>query len=283
MTRANPSPAVDLSTQNHCRLIHGGGPRCIWSIVASAALYAGALSNPAALFAGEQAQQAHDEFQAERMKLGQEKRALFERFRSRPAKELGEAMQTWRRDNHRRLQALQEQAQAIRQLNGSPELPVFSEIEIPEDASIELEEFLVKRAELHNERARLLNELRDATDEVRANALRQWDEQNRERRIELQEMARLIPRAAATRLSLPERPAIPADASPTLKDYLLQRHELAQERAAEENRIRNLPPAQQNAARRAWQERNAARQADLRERAQRVSRELQSHRSSTQE
>ena len=238
---------------------------CLALALASSAL----AQNPSAPPAGAADQET---FFAERQRVHDELRAVRERHRNAPAAMREQALQQWREENKARLAALREQAVRLAQIKPTAEPFLVETVQLPPNATQELEDFLVERADLHNERVLLLNQLRDASAEAKAQALASWHEQNR---VRLQaQQARLAARARQSTNrpeTTPPAPIIPDGASPNLRSFLIQRHAFALERRNEEDRIRNLPAAEQRLARRQWHARHAQQIATLAEMARTVS------------
>jgi hypothetical protein len=155
-------------------------------------------------------------------------------------------METWRQQNRAPFEALQEIARS----KPRAEVPMILQVEIPETASPAMEELIVQRVQLRNERAKLANTLRDATPESRAAAVRQWHDRNQATLLALHDQAAAV--AAESRqllLPLPPPLRIPDGASSSLQNFMAERHARLRQSIEQENRVRRLSLGEQGAAR----------------------------------
>ncbi len=202
-------------------------------------------------------------FMARRKSLAREMMALVESGAS------PQEIETWHEANAARHQALRDAAIAMAARQTPPELPFIEEIQLPEGASRNMEEFLLQRAVLHNSRVELLNRLHQATEEERQQALETLQSQNEE--------ALEVQRALAVQISeegflseeqeIAADPNIPPDASPELEDFLTKRHALMKEQIALLNQYRSATPEARQQALEDWHENNFSRLNALRKAA----------------
>ncbi len=173
-------------------------------------------------------------------------------------------VETWRQQTQDRLSALRRSAAENAQSKPRAEIPMIRQVEIPEAATPAMEELIVQQAQIRNSRAALVNTLRDAAPETRAEAVRQWHDRNQAALLAFQQQAAVV--AAESRqkpLSTPPPLRIPDGASPGIQDFLPQRHAHLLQFIEQENAVRRLPPAQQAAARHRLRSRENARPSML--------------------
>jgi hypothetical protein len=78
------------------------------------------------------------------------------------------------------LRLVREKIESMKNAQPPPPLAIVRKIEIPDWAGPEYEEFLVQRAELHNQRAVLFDSLRNRSVGERGSAFEEWQKQNRD-------------------------------------------------------------------------------------------------------
>lgn len=175
----------------------------------------------------------------------------------------------WEKNRGKR-EALQEQAQVLAE-SQPPRRRTFIEEVVPRpDTTPEMEAFLVVRAEAQNDYIELENSLIGTTPEARAQAYRAFAEQSLAKRHEMAVIGSKVAKQAATALlPLPPEPHR-THASSELKAFLEERKARMREGHTFEEHLRNLPPEQQVAARRAWQRQQAPKRAALAAKAKRL-------------
>src|SRR5687768_1199086 len=106
-------------------------------------------------------------FIAGRRQLMEEEMSERERLRGAKAEAREKAMHALREKNRGKREALQVEAQALAESQPRTARPFIEEVVLPPNATPEMEAFLVRRAELQNDRIELENGLLDATPEAR--------------------------------------------------------------------------------------------------------------------
>ena len=176
--------------------------------------------------------------------------ADFRAFSAGHAKDAPEArrlaMEAFQKQNQSRTEALRAKSKAIARARSAPEIPTIQQVAIPANASPAMEELIVQRAQMMNERAKLLNSLRNATPEAKEAELQNWQRKNEPALAALRERVALIAEAKPQEPlpSLPP-PRIPNGASAELRSFLVERHAQMQDRMARVNRQRGLGPDSQ--------------------------------------
>jgi len=197
---------------------------------------------------------------------------LLDDLKESPANQREQALEAFREKQRASLMALHAKARTIAENQPRTPRPYVSEVMIPGDASPEMEELLVKRAEMQNERIRLENSLLDATPEEREAARRNFDEQALFKR---KSMAELGAKAAAQTAAQPIPPVpelrIPPAAAPEVKAFLQERHRQMTERRTFEEGLRELPPHERDQARKGWDKQQFSRKAQLADLAKKAS------------
>lgn len=176
-----------------------------------------------------------------------------------------QAAEAWYAKNGGQLEDLRRQLKELAAKVRPPELPIIEEVHLPRDATTEVEKFLVQQAELQNERTRVENDLRDAAPESRQQALEAWEASVEDRRAAQRELATQIARQQPI-FAPPDPLGFPTAIDARLREVLLQQLSLSNERAGFATRIQLLPPEEQDAELRRWDEKNSLRAAELRDR-----------------
>jgi hypothetical protein len=173
---------------------------------------------------------ALQQFLAEREAAIADSIALEARLRAQPSATAAEIQEQRRLHLRQRGEILARKAKALSESNPRPAETMIETVEIPENASPAMEEFLTKRAELHN--ARLMSEAAAGSP---ANGRRAGssvpDEQLLARMKVQTALAVALAQESAARAA-PNRqapPEIPANASPKLRAFLMQRQLVLQE------------------------------------------------------
>ena len=162
------------------------------------------------------------------------------------------AMEAFHRKNLGLTEDLRVKAAALAQATPTHEIPMIRSIPIPDDASPAMEELLVLRAQMANQRAAVLNATRGATPEQAALAMRESEKKNQALSESLRQQSLVV--AAEARLKpvpVPPPVRIPAGATPELRNAVLQHYARMKQSIEKENEIRSLPQDQQEAARKA--------------------------------
>jgi hypothetical protein len=238
------------------------GPRLVWRSFSIFLPVIGGCCFSATTVATEETDQTLlDEFHAARANFNQETQTTSQVVRG--AEQLPQ--NPWASDSAK---ALLQAARKLAERSAQQERLLTQVVEIPAGASAQFEEFVVETAELHNERARIENELRHAPAEAACQALLEWESRERSRLERWRERAvQIAAETARQPIPLPAAPNLtPAD-NPVLREFLAGQHALAFESAREENRILTLPPAERDEARRGWQAQRNARMTALAEQA----------------
>jgi hypothetical protein len=190
---------------------------------------------------------------------------------NRTAASKHQALDEWRQRNAARFETLIEQAVRVAKSRPSAEIPMVREVTIPANASPELEEFLVEKARMYNERTRLENRLGRSSPEA-AQAVREWETGNRERFAAQNERARAVAAQTSDKsIPIPLAPAIPRAASPELRAFITERHTLLRERAEALEQVKRLDPAARQQALAAWEQQNSTRFQELSQKARAIS------------
>ena len=182
----------------------------------------------------------------------------------------------WHRRNATRVEAVSRRTGQYAATLLQPAPAPIHEVQIPVDASPELEELLVERARMHNENIRIQQRLA-AEPEKRDEILAQWQGGIAEASGRQDALARSATAKAPQWVPpVPLQPLIPLDASPELADFLTARHALLRERAeAAKAAIQRNPaaggdPAAGEEALARWDAQNRARLESLAEKAARL-------------
>jgi len=181
-----------------------------------------------------------------------------------------DAMIAWHRQNAARMEAIGRLTQQVAAALPRFEPQLIQRVEIPADASADLEEFLVERARQFNAGIRLQQRLE--AEPGNAQAIReQWraeDAASAERQRPLMDAVR-----AQTADWLPEvplHPQLPLDASPELAAYLTERHAILRERTEAARQAAKAAPGTNEEAAARWDAANKARLDRLAEKAARL-------------
>lgn len=181
-------------------------------------------------------------------------------------------LEEWHETNSARLAAHRQKmlAMAARQV---PVLrPYHTEVEITPGASGAMEEFLMNRAQMQNDRTRIENQVLQASPRLREEALAAWELQNTAAIAAQGELAKQVSNESQLpAIQPPPSPRIPANATPELSSFLATRHALFREQAAMLNGHRNLSPEEREQALENWQAKNSAMLNELQETAAQLS------------
>lgn len=157
-----------------------------------------------------------------------------------------QAMAAFRQQNQSRAEALRVKAQAIAEARVAPEIPMVTQVTIPQNATPAMEELMVQRAQMKNERAKLLNSLRNSTAAEKAAAIRNWQEKNQPALSALRDQASQVAAEKEPEHRPPLPPIrIPNGASAELRNSLVERRAQINERIAQVNQRRGMGADQQ--------------------------------------
>lgn len=203
-------------------------------------------------------------FLSEFRQLTQERQAVGLRLRDQPRAVRAQAEAAWTLANRSRLDSLQRLARELAVNAPQPLFSLIDEVEIPEEATPEFEEFLVSSAFLYNSFAQLKNTIRAAGVEERRQAVQLFTNEHSELLEEHYRLTKAVARQAAEDPPpLPSALNLPENCSPQWRTFYTELHELTRERAELHHRILNSAPAEQRQILNDWNVRNAPRQAEV--------------------
>ena len=177
------------------------------------------------------------------------------------------AMTEWYGKNAARVAAVGRAAEHVAATLPALEAKIITAVQIPNDASPDLEEFLVERARMHNEGIRIRQRL-DADPAQAAAILEKW----RADEAASAEKQRLHTAAVHAQMAdwvpdVPLHPQIPLDASPALTEFLTDRHAILRERTEAQRQAEKTAPGTKEKAAAQWDAANKARLDRLAEKA----------------
>lgn len=236
--------------------------RCGWTIGAGlllSPLFAGDSPIPAASPRNDRPP-ASTAFAASQKQLAAEFSLLQDQLRGATPEACEAAIHAWHQQNSARFESLQRQLKAIGEVATAP-LPLVHELQIPDEATQAMEDLLVGSAELHNGLARIINQERNASPEERQQAFDAWQHRNasafeaQQQRVHQVVAAESLPAVPPA----PSEPTIPADASPALQGFLMERFALMKAHAKLQKQYRTATPEERERAFEEWHKNNAAR------------------------
>jgi len=202
-------------------------------------------------------------FQQEQRALMQERQALVAQGAT------PEQMEAWRTQNASRfaaqLQRAQDLAAASAAAAAAKPMPLISEINVPQDASQGMTDFLTTQADLYNRRAQLHNAQTPNTAAV-------FQQQNAtEIAAQAQRAKDLGAQGAQASLPVPPPLVLPPNASSQMQAFLIQRDQLMRSRIAVWNQNVTAAPVVRDAAMAQWQQQNATQLQQMQIQAQNLS------------
>jgi hypothetical protein len=190
-------------------------------------------------------------------------------------------LQAWRQQNATQFAALQQMAQSLSLASESQPARIIQSVNIPTNASSNLQDFLTTQASLSNAHAQIYNQLLQTLPsnptEPQLDSIRQQASQifRQQYAANLQSQAQQAQALAAESPAGPARipgpVPIPPNASPQLQAYLTAENALASSRAQFLNQLATADPATRQAAIQQWRQQNAASLQQLRQLAQSLS------------
>ncbi len=183
-----------------------------------------------------------------------------------------EQVEEWHERNSARLAANQQKLAAMAARQISVARPYIAEVRISPGASGPMQELLMGRAELHNDRARIENQMLQASPRLREEALAAWELQNTAAIAAQGELAKQVSNESQVpTIQPPPTPRVPANASPELRSLLAARHAFMTAQAEITDRLRNASPEEREQAIEDWHTQNSAGLQALQEAAVQVS------------
>ena len=190
-------------------------------------------------------------------------------------------LDAWRQQNAGRFQAQQQLAQTLATASALQPMPVAARVDIPANASSTLTDFLTTLATLATARGQIHNQLLQAmpagATQEQVNAMQQQEmqifRQLHTGDLQLQQQrAQILDAESGSRpMPVPGPPVIPTNATPQLRAYLTARNALASDWTRVWNQNVTADPASRQAAIQQWQQQNAGRFEQLREKIQDLS------------
>lgn len=183
-----------------------------------------------------------------------------------------EQMAGWHARNAARLATSQQKLAEMSASQNSVPKPYITEVPTPAGASKTMEAFQMARAKLYNEQVRIHNQTLQESPENRNEASEVWQKQNAvEMEAQASRASQIIAEGRSAALPSQSSLTIPADASPALRKFLIQRTALVREEAEVTAGLQTASPEQRQKTLEAWHDANPTRLSDMREAVEQLS------------